>query len=117
MFCPKCGVQNEDSARACVRCGTAFAQVQAQQTVPQAVPNYLVWAILVTLFCCLPFGIVAIVFAAQVNSKFAVGDYQGALDSSRKAKMWSWISFGLGLAAIIAYAIVIAVIALSGMKA
>jgi hypothetical protein len=39
------------------------------------------------------------------------------LDSSRKAKMWSWISFGLGLAAIIAYAIVIAVIALSGMKA
>ena len=41
-------------------------------------PNYLVWAILTTIFCCLPFGIVSIVFAAQVNGKYAGGDYAGA---------------------------------------
>ena len=62
------------------------------------VPNYLVQAILVTIFCCLPFGIVAIVFAAQVNSKLQVGDINGAMASSRKAKMWCWIGFGSGLA-------------------
>jgi hypothetical protein len=54
--------------------------------------NYLVWAILSTLFCCLPLGIVSIVYAAQVNSKWSAGDAAGALDSSEKAKkfaMWS----------------------------
>ncbi|NIM07517.1 MAG: CD225/dispanin family protein [Armatimonadetes bacterium] len=61
------------------------------------VPNYLVQAILVTLFCCLPFGIVAIVYAAQVNGKLSGGDIDGAMESSRKAKIWSWISFGVGL--------------------
>jgi hypothetical protein len=65
------------------------------------VPNYLVQSILVTLCCCLPFGVVAIIFAAQVNSKLAAGDYAGAVDSSQKAKMWSWIAFGIGIAAIL----------------
>ena len=64
------------------------------------IPNYLVQAILVTIFCCLPFGIVAIVFAAQVNGKLQAGDIAGAQDSSAKAKMWCWISLGLGLVAI-----------------
>jgi hypothetical protein len=62
------------------------------------VPNYLVQAILVTLCCCQPFGIVAIVFAAQVNSKLAAGDMYGAQDSSDKAKMWCWWGFGVGAA-------------------
>jgi hypothetical protein len=61
------------------------------------IPNYLVQAILVTLCCCLPGGIAAIVYAAQVNSKQAAGDIAGAQDSSHKAKMWCWISLGVGL--------------------
>lgn len=52
-------------------------------------PNHLVWAILTTLFCCLPLGIVSIVFAAQVNGKWQAGDYAGALDSSQKAKRFA----------------------------
>jgi hypothetical protein len=63
-----------------------------------SVPNYLAQAILTTICCCLPFGIVGIVYAAQVNTKVAAGDYAGALDSSRKAKLWCWIGFGIGLA-------------------
>jgi len=62
------------------------------------VPNYLVFAILTTVFCCLPTGIPAIVYAAQVNSKLQVGDLAGAQAASSNAKMWCWISFGLGLA-------------------
>jgi hypothetical protein len=67
-------------------------------TASGTVPNYLWQSIVVTLCCCLPFGIVAIVYAAQVNTKLGVGDLAGAQDSSAKAKMWCWIGFGIGLA-------------------
>src|SRR5215204_1445325 len=74
----------------------------ASGTPAASVPNYLVPAI-ISLFCCLPLGIVAVIFAAQVNTKVAAGDTAGALDSSKKAKMFSFISIGLGLLAIICY--------------
>ena len=67
------------------------------------VPNYLVPAILVTVLCCLPFGIPAIVYAAQVNGKLQVGDVVGAKESSKNAKMWCWISFGAGLFVCVAW--------------
>jgi len=54
--------------------------------------NYLVSAILATLFCCLPFGVVAIVYAAQVDSKWNAGDHAGAQEASGKAKLWSNVS-------------------------
>lgn len=69
-------------------------QFQQPQSPP---PNYLVFAILTTIFCCQIFGIVSIVFAAQVNSRWNSGDIQGALDASKNAKLWSWIAFGSGL--------------------
>lgn len=61
------------------------------------VPNYLWQSIVVTLCCCIPFGIVAIVYAAQVKSKLGVGDYAGAQAASGKAKMWCWIGLIVGL--------------------
>jgi hypothetical protein len=74
-----------------------IAQAYTQpMAVGQSVPNYLVQAILVTIFCCIPFGIVSIIYAAQVNSKLAIGDVAGAMESSRSAKLWAWISFGIG---------------------
>lgn len=56
------------------------------------VPNRLVWAILSTLFCCLPLGIVSIVYAAQVDGKRAAGDIAGAREASSKAGMWALFS-------------------------
>lgn len=56
------------------------------------VPNHLVWAILTTLFCCLPLGVVSIVYAAQVDGRRAAGDVAGAQEASRKAVWWAWAS-------------------------
>ena len=115
MHCPNCGNSNPDDAIYCTNCGQRLVQPPPlpRQQPPQYgvptyslppgpvyehIPNYLVQAILVTIFCCLPAGIVSIVFAAQVNGKVARGDLTGARSDSQKAKKWAWISFGLGLA-------------------
>lgn len=76
------------------------------------VPTYLVPAILCTVFCCLPFGIVAIVYAAQVRSKLTAGDVEGALASSRNAKIWCWVSFGTSFVIGFIYLIVMVVFGL-----
>ena len=75
---------------------------------PANVPNYLIPAI-ISLFCCLPLGIVGVIFAAQVNGKVAAGDIPGAMDSAKKAKLFSFIAIGLGLAGIICYILMIVV--------
>lgn len=49
------------------------------------------------LFCCLPFGIVGIVYASQVSSSYSAGDYAKAKLSSQKAGKWTKASFFVGL--------------------
>jgi len=61
------------------------------------IPTYLPHAIIVTLCCCLPLGIPAIVYAAQVSSKLAAGDIAGARTASNNARTWFWIALVLGL--------------------
>jgi heme/copper-type cytochrome/quinol oxidase subunit 2 len=78
-----------------------------------APPNYLVWSILTTLFCCLPLGVVSIVFAAQVNSKWAMGDAAGAMESSRKAKQFATWSAIAGVVVVVLYILFIVVVAAS----
>ncbi len=79
------------------KAGGSANATETTQDPPPHVPNHLVWAILVTIFCCLPFGIVSIVYAAQVNGKLLAGDVAAARDSSEKAKTWAWVSFGVGI--------------------
>jgi hypothetical protein len=95
MFCSKCGVQNEGNALHCVSCGAALHNVVITTPV-RSVPNHLVWAILATFLCCVPLGIPAIIYAAQVDGKLACGDYTGAVNASNNARLFSWIAFGIG---------------------
>lgn len=97
MFCPQCGTANPDNVAQCSQCGTAIQplappppQAYAQQYAQQGpvVESYLVPSILVTVLCCLPFGIPAIIFAAQVQDKLQRGDIAGAQQSSKNAKTW-----------------------------
>jgi uncharacterized membrane protein YvbJ len=111
-YCPRCGAANPQGAVNCGRCGAGILGAAAQPNPAPAaaramptVPNYLVHAILATVCCCLPAGIVAIVFAAQVNTKLAAGDYAGAVDASNKAKTWSLVALGAGIAAFLLYAV------------
>src|SRR5258708_17763124 len=73
------------------------------------VPNYLVPAI-ISIFCCWPLAIPAIIFATQVNGKLAAGDTAGAEDASKKAKMFSFIAIGLGVLGILVYVIILALV-------
>src|SRR5258705_11324051 len=83
-------------------------------TASATVPNYLIPAIL-SLFCCWPLAIVAIIFAAQVNGKVAAGDMAGAMDASKKAKMFSFISIGIGLVLGLCY--IIFAVFIGGLRA
>lgn len=88
-----------------------------RQPIPPQPDNFLVWSILATIFCCLPFGIVAIVKSSRVDGLWRAGDYNGAIEAARSARTWFWWSFGIGLAFeiiyLIYYLIVVAAIGLS----
>lgn len=60
-------------------------------------PTYLIWAIVATICCCLPTGIVAIVFSSNVSSKYYARDYEGACRASRKAEIWIIASIVTGI--------------------
>jgi predicted secreted protein len=77
-----------------------------QPPAAQAPNNYLVWSILVTLFCCLPLGIVAIVKSSQVNGLWAQGRYAEAQASANSAKRFVIWSAIIGVVVGIIYAIV-----------
>ncbi len=73
-----------------------------EQTYTQKPDSYLVWSILATVFCCLPFGIAGIVYASRVDSYWVQGYYEAAYKASKKARLYTIISV---LCAIIPYVV------------
>ena len=84
---------------------------------PQQPKNWLAESILVTLLCCLPFGIVGIVNAAQVSSRFSSGDYDGSLRASQEAAKWTKIGFWVGIGVIALYFLFFVVLGVGGFMA
>jgi hypothetical protein len=60
-------------------------------------PTNLVWAIVSTVLCCLPAGIVAIIYATKVTNKYRAGDLEGAKRASETGAWWCIISIILGI--------------------
>jgi hypothetical protein len=69
----------------------------------QSVENHLVKAIIATICCCMPLGIVSIVFAAQVDGYLRMGNYMLAQETSAKANAWANWSIAIGLIGIVPY--------------
>ncbi len=118
MKCPHCKEDNPPGSAKCAFCGESLAlkaittPKQRQKTTREIgyLPNYLAQSILVMLFCCLPLGIVGLVFAAQVNGRVIAGEYERAMNASRLAKMWCWITLGVGFLFWSAYIMIYVVI-------
>lgn len=82
--------------------------MEGEEEKPRCPKTWLAESIVATILCCLPFGVVGIVYAARVSSLYSEGRYDEAESSSRNAKTWTIVSaivgivcfivsFGLGL--------------------
>lgn len=76
---------------------------------PPKPDNYLVWAILSTIFCCLPLGIISIVKSTKVNELYAQGNFAEAQQAAQEAKKWAmWSALGWFLLIVIPMVILLA---------
>ena len=86
---------------------TPGATSKAFNTNRRPPKSWLVESILVTFFCCMPFGIAGIVNAAKVETKFNAGDFEGAQRSSEEAGKWTKIGFWLTVVGVVIYLLIL----------
>lgn len=73
-------------------------------------PNsYLALAIISTILCCLPAGIVSIVYSTKVNSLYEDGNYAEAEKASKNAKTWGIVSIAVALVGWLVYILIFGV--------
>ncbi len=65
--------------------------------------TWLLESILATIFCCLPLGIVGIINAANVSSKYEAGDIEGAKKASAEAAKWTKYALIVGIIIAVLY--------------
>ena len=75
----------------------AQQQGYQQPRAPMRPENNMLWGILCTVFCCLPLGIIAIVFSNKVNTLYDSGDYSGAQEAADNAKKYAVMGAICGL--------------------
>lgn len=75
---------------------------------------YLILSIISTLCCCLPFGVVGIVFSAKINSAMMAGNLEEAQNNAKMARIWIIVSFAIGLLTWLIYMALIVTGAVSG---
>ena len=84
-----------------------YGAPQAGGYPTQQPDSNLVWGILVTVLCCIPFGIVSIIQASKVSGLWAQGQYAEAQKASDEAKKWAIWGAVAGIIVGIIYAIVV----------
>jgi hypothetical protein len=58
------------------------------KTTVESVDSYLLPALLTTIFCCMPLGIVALIYSGKVSAAKEEDDLEAAMEASRKARRW-----------------------------
>ena len=94
---------------------TSGAGAAAQPAMPKP-SNNMVLAILSTLFCCLPLGVVSIIYASKVDNLYSAGDYAGALSASKSARTWAIIGAVGALVISVIYLLIYGGAAVAGMS-
>lgn len=74
----------------------SMPQPGPQEDKPACPPNNLALSIVCLACCCMPAGVYSLIKATQVNSKYTMGDYEGAQESAAEAKKWSIIGIAAG---------------------
>lgn len=74
--------------------------------------NNIALAIFTTICCCLPLGIVAIIKANNVDSLYAMKQYDAAIMAANESKKWSYIGIFISIIVWIIY-----IVFLGGMAA
>jgi uncharacterized membrane protein len=90
--------------------------MEENQIKPQKPSNYLAWAIVTTILCCLPFGIVSIVYSTKVDGLYFNGQYEEAEAKSKEAKKWAIIAAIVGVVCYILYFAFVGVAAFEILK-
>jgi len=84
---------------------------QTQQAPPK---TWLLESVLATIFCCLPAGLVGIIYASNVESHWYKGNREAAVSSANTAKTWTIVSFVVGLVSVLTYVLLVAFGVLAG---
>ncbi len=69
--------------------------------------SYLGWAIASLVLCCVPLGIVAVVYAARVDALWMSGNHTAAAAASRKARAWVLATATVGIVGLVLYALLV----------
>ena len=92
--CRKCSSPNDEMLDRCARCGARLPIAVTQESAPGAPPEaepvnrHLGLSILATVLF-IPFGLMALIQAAQVNGWVAAGQPDRAVDAAARAKRWA----------------------------
>lgn len=125
-LCSKCGAELRPGAKFCSNCGASQAEVARAENFepapaegstsvavqaaagspppppvkadpPRKISNTLIKSIIATVCCCVPFGVVGIIYAAKADAFLRQGDLAAAADACKKADLWSTLAIGVGL--------------------
>ncbi len=118
MKCIHCNSEVAEGVQFCPNCGNPMYskqqphQGQYQQYhangnsySPAKPDNNMIWGILCTVLCCIPFGVYSIILASKVNGLYNSGYYDEAQKKADEAKKWAIIGAAVGLVSIILYAL------------
>lgn len=87
-----------------------------EQIKPTRPNSYLALSIISTILCCLPTGIVSIIYATKVNSSYEDGNYDDANKASKNAKTWGLVSIGVAVVGWLIYILIFGVALFGAMS-
>lgn len=107
MYCKYCGAEIADGSTFCPKCGKNISPVEPCPTNLKKPGSHLVLSIIVTICCCIPFGIVAILYGSKVEGAWAGGRYEEAVRCSRLAKRWAIWGMVINIVVWVAYIVLL----------